>query len=166
MYDKNTKNFTANITEISETGLVKVMFSAYVETRYFNDTRHKDYEFRRLQEFSGNVSTEVITKPKFNSLNISDLNSSYLELTVIPSDNRNFHSGFDQSYLDFTWECVFYDFNFMLLQLNFTKANKISPNEEWDTLMLKFKEEKINYWFSNELNEGLDFDHWTLYHKI
>lgn len=53
------KNFTANITEISETGLVKVMFSTFVEKRYFNITKHEDYDFRRLQEFTGNVTHEI-----------------------------------------------------------------------------------------------------------
>ena len=70
------------------------------------------------------------------------------------------------SYLNFTWEVVLYDFNFMFIQLNFTHARKISPSEEWDTLFLRFKEENINFWFSNELNEGLAYDSWVLTHKI
>ena len=40
--------FTANITEITNTGLVKVLFSTPIENRWFNHTRHEnfsDYEY-------------------------------------------------------------------------------------------------------------------------
>lgn len=36
----NLKRFKANITEISDTGLVKIMFNKPIENRWFNVTRH------------------------------------------------------------------------------------------------------------------------------
>lgn len=42
-YDGNGVRFTANITDITNTGLVKVMFSSGIETKYFNITRHRNF---------------------------------------------------------------------------------------------------------------------------
>ena len=43
LFDLGTNNFTANITEISETGLVKIKFSTELDLRHFNITKTEKY---------------------------------------------------------------------------------------------------------------------------
>ena len=47
-YDENGARFIANITDITNTGLVKVMFSTAIETKYFNITRHKNFSIEAM----------------------------------------------------------------------------------------------------------------------
>ena len=44
-YDPWASNFTANITEITNTGLVKIKFSTHLDTSPFNITKTEKYGF-------------------------------------------------------------------------------------------------------------------------
>ena len=117
--DKDVR-FTANITEITDTGLVKVLFSTPIENRWFNITRHRnftywDYMNRNLQDVSKWDRYRKFPKYPDNHLNVSDLNSSHLEMFIIPRDDRHKEQGFELEWLNFTWEVVFFEYNFMLI---------------------------------------------------
>ena len=119
-YDDLNNRFTANITEITDTGLVKVSFSTPIENRWFNITRHKnfstdEYLARNLQDVSNWDRNRVFPKVRDNYMNVSDLNRTHLEMFIIPRDNRHRDPGFQLEWLNFTWEVVFYEYNFMLI---------------------------------------------------
>ena len=44
-YDPISNNFTANITDISETGLVKIKFSTELDIKVFNITKTEEYRY-------------------------------------------------------------------------------------------------------------------------
>lgn len=95
-------------------------------------------------------------------MNVTDLNSTHLEMYIIPRDERHLDPGFQLNWLNFTWEVVFYEYNFMLIQLNFTDWTRVSNLEDWDTFFLRFKEEHMGLWFSSSLEISLDPDYWEL----
>ena len=47
-------------------------------------------------------------------MNVSDLNSSFFEMYIIPAEDRHIeYENFPLYKLNFTWEVVYYEFNFM-----------------------------------------------------
>ena len=61
-YGDNDKRFRANITEISDTGLVKVMFNLPIENRWFNITRHKNYSSYEFWNTRGRILQQDLSK--------------------------------------------------------------------------------------------------------
>ena len=77
---------TANITDIDQNGLVTVMFNSNIENYMFNITEKKGYDFNYA--FRWLTTVGIIDGFKNSSMNISDINSTFLEMYIIPSEDR------------------------------------------------------------------------------
>ena len=114
---------TANITDVDHNGLVTIMFSSNIENYMFYVTEKQGYGSNRL--LSENLATSRLKK---NYMNISDINFTYLEIYVIPSEDRHLSTpNFPIYKLNFTWEIVyFFRHNFMKIQLYFNDSTFVS----------------------------------------
>ena len=85
---------------------------------------------------------------------------------IIPRNDRHKQTGFELEWLNFTWEAVFFEYNFLLIQCYFNEPLEISTMPEWDTFYLRFYEEHMSLWFTPILEVNLDPDHWELWHPV
>jgi hypothetical protein len=58
---------------------------------------------------------------KTTGLNISDINSTYIDMYVIPADDRNQDEDFQWSSVNFTWETVEFKGNTLSFKLKFSQ---------------------------------------------
>ena len=83
----------------------------------FNITEKEGYDAPRfLAEDLKNLSLPlkaVNASYGKNSMNISDLNSSFFEMYIIPAEDRHLSDHFPLYKLNFTWEIVYFRYNFM-----------------------------------------------------
>ena len=99
----------------------------------------------------------VYEEPPEKQLNISDLNSTFLELYVNPANERHMdYDNFNISKLNFTWEVVQYEGNLMQVQLVFYDYPYVSSDQDWDQFFIRFK--KNEYFKSKTLDSTLDYD--------
>ena len=143
---------TANITDVDHNGLVTIMFSSNIENYMFNITKKQGYNDNRL--LKENSTTSNLKK---NSMNISDINSTYLEMYVIPSEDRHLNTpNFPLYKLNFTWEIVYFRYNFMKIQLYFNDSSFVSTDPIWDTFTLIVQPNHTDLFYSKDLNSDLD----------
>ena len=97
----------------------------------------------KIESINNNGGTRIRFSQKMRSehLNISDINSTMLDIYVRPSqdwhkDDESFDSN---STLNFTWVVERYEEDFLDLSLNFTNPLKISPNLIRDLLVVSIK---------------------------
>jgi hypothetical protein len=91
---------------------------------------------------------ERIKKFAPNSVNMTDLNETQLELYIWPYNNRQLEEGFNLSKLNFTWEVVGFEYDYVLVQLNFTDVNYISTQVVRDEFVFKVKSNYSNLFYS------------------
>ena len=88
-----------------------------------------------------------------------------IELYVQPIENRILVEPKDV--YNFTWEVVYFEYNFMYIQLNFTHPGYISTvNMNLDSLIWKVKPEWSHLFFSKFINKELDPGWYNLTHEI
>jgi hypothetical protein len=67
------------------------------------------------------------TEPK---ITVSEINDTIIEMYVKPTDNwHKTKLQFDRRLLNFTWKCLSYEGDTMILKLNFTNPIIISPEK-------------------------------------
>ena len=90
-----------------------------------------------------------------------------INLSIIPFDGRELLD-FDKNreFYDFTWKLVYFRWNFMYIQLNFTNPGYISSQSNLDTLDLRVVKEYGHMYYSKEVDEFLDKGWYNLTHTI
>jgi len=98
--DPKAKKLTANITDIDENGKVTVTFSENLDTYMFDKTNETFSRFLRK-----NLDQEQSGKRLDNSsYNISDVNSSMIEMYVMNDDTKILIE--PQDAFNFTWQMI------------------------------------------------------------
>jgi hypothetical protein len=79
-------------------------------------------------------------------VNITELNSTYFDLYVAPSNNwHEFEPTFNISNLNFTWNVTAYERDEMRVKLNFSNPNSISLKKIHDSVVFHIK--NASYFF-------------------
>ena len=125
----------------------------------FNVTEKKGTTIRFL---NGNSTLDERKNAyKKMSMNISDINSTYLEMYIIPGEDRHLNTpDFPFYKLNFTWEIVYFRYNFMKIQLYFNDSSFISTGSIWDIYTLRIKHSHANLFYSKHLEESLNPDYY------
>lgn len=90
-----------------------------------------------------------------------------LDLYIIPSDgNQILDFVKNQELYNFTWEVVYYRWNFMYIQLNFTHPGYVSSQQHLDSLGLKVNKTYAHMFYSDDIDEYLDKGWYNLTHQI
>ena len=130
----------------------------------FNITEKKGYDSPRyLEEDSKNVSAQFDAENAYEkkSMNVSDLNSSFFEMYIIPADDRHLKvDNFPLYKLNFTWEVVYWKYNFLKIQLYFNDSYEISSGPEWDTYTFVLQKENKDIFYSKDIDSALDPDYY------
>ena len=100
-------------------------------------------------------------------MNITDLNSTHLEMYIIPARNRHQTTrGFNISKLNFTWETVLVERDYLFIQLNFTSFASISALDEWDLYYIRFLPEHLNLFYSLKFETELNPNYHSLNYSV
>lgn len=76
----------------------------------------------------GDVLIRFNTEMKNEGLNLTLLNDTIMDLYLEPRDDwATFKSGFNMSFLNFTWNVTEYKLDFMIIKLQFVNPYEISP---------------------------------------
>ena len=111
------RNLTANITSITNLGLLSILFSETVKTD-FNDTHVLDLEETREEQLQ------------------SVINDSCINITVIPAEIRFEEETYDVSKLGLSWTTQSFDNRTLQLQLEFAEPAEISSELSLDRLLV------------------------------
>lgn len=113
------------------------------------------------------MSAPRSVRPKRFSMNVTDLNSTHLDMYIIPAQNRHQTTrGFNISSLNFTWEAVLIENNYLFIQLNFTSFASISALDEWDLYQVRINKSHTNLFYSEDLEVELHPNYHTLNFSI
>ena len=74
-------------------------------------------------------------------MNLTQLNSTILDLYIIPSLDRHKVTDFKLSNLNFTWTTVSFEINLLVIQLNFTDPTFISSDKVQDSVVWHLKKD-------------------------
>ena len=99
-------------------------------------------------------------------MNLSDLNTTQLELYINPYNDRHLEDGFNISKLNFTWQIVYFKWEYVLIQLKFEAPNYISSEVEWDKFFWRVKKNHTNLFYSEDIDAEINEDYWNLTHPI
>ena len=99
-----------------------------------------------------------------HSMNISDVNETMMHMYIIPSEFRQQH--IIKNKFEFTWKVVYFRWNFMYLQLNFTNPGYVSSIEDLDSFVLKVNSSWSHLFYSKVINKDLDPGWFNMTHPI
>ena len=74
-------------------------------------------------------------------INLTQVNSSMINLYIIPSQNRHQTNNFNLTKLNFTWKATEFNFDTLHIELDFPFPSFVSPLKEQDTLVWNLKPE-------------------------
>jgi hypothetical protein len=98
--------------------------------------------------------------------NHSWINSTTVDIYVVPARDRHKNTGFEMSKINITfWNVTKYEGNMMKIWLNFTSPIDISPLEDQDMLTIHFKNvTDLGFYMCKELGKILNTT--TLSYKL
>ena len=119
-----------------------------------------------LAELKVEFSTPMITQ----FIDLEWINSTVIDLYIIPADDRHNQEGFRWESVNFTWNVTEYgeltkDTSHIIFKLYFLEPLQISPLKIQDTLVLNFNE-TANFFVSKTLKKPLDENYKILSSKI
>ena len=110
---------------------------------------------------------------KFNStmrtegVNLTHINSTIIDLYIIPEQDRHLEEGFNITTLNLTWQATDFKNDTLQIQLYFNNPSVISPLPIPDRIALSLKDpEYANYFMSKKLLKPLHQDWWTISRTI
>ena len=102
-------------------------------------------------------------------LDIDDIDSDVLNISIIPALNREEAETFDMSQIDLKWKAYGYKGKDLLIKLNFTNPTLISPLFLQDSIFVEIKDPQQNvpvFFYSSELKQKLDKKSWKMVSKL
>ena len=130
----------------------------------------------RVESFSnlGDMVVVFSTKMKSEYINITWINTTFMDLYIVPADDRDKDEGFQLSSVNFTWVVTEYGdwegqkdpkVSKMVFKLVFLEPLEISPLKVQDSLVLHIKDKQA-FFISETLNKDLDDQFCTLETKV
>jgi hypothetical protein len=96
---------------------------------------------------------------------LMDLNSSHIELYVVPSEERNEQTRFEWPQVNLTWKVQKVEANWIDLQMDFDFPIEISPLIELDNLVVNLRENSTHLFIATD-GDKLKQSYYTLKSKI
>ena len=101
-----------------------------------------------------------------DSVNLTMLNSSVLDLYIVPALSREGEEDFNLSQVNFTWVVTKFESPELELKLNFSYPLFVSPLEVQDSLVFHVKEWGRPLFYSTSSEKYLHENYWTLKRKV
>ena len=118
----------------------------------------------------GELKVEFSTPMNSELIDLKWINSTVVDLYIIPADFRHTSEGFRWESVNFTWNVTEYgeltkDTSHIVFKLVFLEPLQISPLKIQDTLILNFNE-TANFFVSETLKKPLDDKYKILKTKV
>jgi hypothetical protein len=118
----------------------------------------------------GELVVKFSTPMKTEYIDLGWINSTYIDLYIIPSESRDNDDGFRLNSVNFTWNVTDYkefnkDSSQMIFKLVFNEPLQISPLKTQDMLILNIKD-KQSFFISETLGKDLDDKYTILTTKV
>jgi len=86
--------------------------------------------------------------PMINTVNLSIINSSIIDIYIVPAQNRHEQDGFDLTKLNFTWIATDFVGDMLSIQLNFSNPTFISPLKDQDLIVWYVRPQFLDIFWS------------------
>jgi len=81
-------------------------------------------------ELSIEFSTEMVT-----AINLTHVNSSMIDIYIVPAADRHLIDGFNLTKLNFTWNATAYEYDTLTIMLSFFEPSFVSTLKKQDQLV-------------------------------
>jgi hypothetical protein len=109
----------------------------------------------------GEVTIKFSTPMRNESVNVTHLNETVLDIYVEPQGNWHLEEGNSLSQLNFTWNVTKYTSERLFIKLNFSHPLSISPKQIQDTIVVHIKDRR-DFFISSTLLVDLHANYTTL----
>jgi hypothetical protein len=109
----------------------------------------------------GEVTIKFSAPMRNNSVNITHLNHTVLDIYLEPEGDWHLEKGNSLAQLNFTWNVTEYTSERLFIKLNFSHPLSISPKQIQDTLVVHIKERR-DFFVSSTLQVDLHTNYTTL----
>ena len=125
----------------------------------------------KIHEISafGNMTIRFSHEMRAEFLDIEDIDSDVLDISLKPALDREESTTFNTSQIDFKWKAYGYEGKDLLIKLDFTYPTLISPLYVQDSLHVEIKDPDQNlpiFFQPIELNLKLDPRSWKMVSKV
>ena len=98
------------------------------------------------------------------SFNLTEFNSSWIDMYVVVAENRDDEDGFNVSSINFTYEAVSFKDTELKLKLKFSSPAEISPLVVQDSLVMVIPNATVarKFFMSKTLLKPLHENYWVL----
>jgi mevalonate kinase len=96
-------------------------------------------------DYFGNMTIKFSKQMNNKMINVTQLNSTYIDIYLAPSNDWHKFETFNLSKLNFTWNITAYEGDEMHIKLNFTSPESISTKNVKDLIVFHIK--NASYFF-------------------
>ena len=100
-----------------------------------------------------------------DTTNVKELTDA-LKIYVKPSCDRHLDETFNETSIELDWKIVSFEYDTLILQVNFKHVLEISPDEVQDSIVIGLKPGYSNALVATDLGQRLDSDFHELEFKI
>jgi hypothetical protein len=117
----------------------------------------------------GDLTILFSTPMKTEFVNITLINSTVLDMYIVPAEDRSTYEGFKWTQVNFTWVVTEFaefdkDSSKLVIKISFDEPIQISPLVIQDMLMIYFND--TSFFISETLNKPLDDEYRNLKTKV